>query len=135
MTLKTTRSLAFATACLTAIATMPAYAQTAGTYASPPGYSGPQAYQASASPNNALQPNQGNMPSSAAGTSGAAEMTNGPGPNRADTSSSRSAHQNVIQSKHYEQALETNRGFRQARMRKECGPITDPELRHQLQSG
>ena len=125
MTLKTTKSLAFATACLTAIATMPVYAQVAGTYASPPAYSGPQAYQASASP----QPNEGNMPSSAAGTSGAAEMTNGPGPDRAAKSSSRSAHQNVIQSKNYEQALGTNRGFRQARMRKECGPITDPELR------
>jgi len=129
MTFKTTRSLAFATACLTAIATMPVYAQNASTNASPPGYSGPQADQASAAANYGRLPNQGNMPSSAAGTSGAAEMTNGPGPNRANMSSSRSAHQNVIQSKHCEQALETNRGFRQARMRKECGPITDPELR------
>jgi len=45
-----------------------------------------------------------------------------------DVSDSRSARQNVIESKQYEQALRTNPGFRQARMRRECGPITDPEL-------
>ena len=42
---------------------------------------------------------------------------------------SASARQNVIQSKRYDRALETNRKFRQARVRKECGPISDPELR------
>jgi hypothetical protein len=42
-----------------------------------------------------------------------------------------SARRNVIQSQHYDRLLETNRGFRQARMRKECGPITDQELRQQ----
>ena len=129
MTLKTTRGLAFAAACLTAIATTPVYAQMAGTYASPPGNSGPQGDQGSVSPNYAPQPNQGNMPSSSAGTSGAAEMTNGPQANHGAMSSSRSAHQNVTQSQRYDRTLETNRGFRQARMRKECGPITDPELR------
>jgi hypothetical protein len=45
-----------------------------------------------------------------------------------DVSDSRSARQNVIESKQYEQALRTNPAFRQARMRQECGPITDPEL-------
>jgi hypothetical protein len=45
-----------------------------------------------------------------------------------DVSASRSARQNVIESKQYEQALRTNPAFRQARMRRECGPITDPEL-------
>src|SRR5208282_1585340 len=45
-----------------------------------------------------------------------------------DVSDSRSARQNVIESKQYEQALRTNPAFRQARMRKECGSITDPEL-------
>ena len=44
-------------------------------------------------------------------------------PVRADT-----ARQNVIQSERYDRLLETNRAFRQARMRKECGPITDPQL-------
>jgi hypothetical protein len=40
-----------------------------------------------------------------------------------------SARQNVVQSQRYDRMLETNRGFRQARMRKECGPVTDPQLR------
>jgi hypothetical protein len=39
-----------------------------------------------------------------------------------------SARQNVIQSRHYDRTLETNQAFRQARMRKECGPINDPQL-------
>lgn len=37
--------------------------------------------------------------------------------------------QNVRQSHQYDRMLETNRSFRQARIRKECGPITDPQLR------
>ena len=40
-----------------------------------------------------------------------------------------SPQQNVVQSQRYDRMLETNRAFRQARMRKECGPITDPQLR------
>jgi hypothetical protein len=47
-------------------------------------------------------------------------------PVRADT-----ARQNVIQSERYDRLLETNRAFRQARMRKECGPITDSQLHQQ----
>src|SRR5215469_11728595 len=42
--------------------------------------------------------------------------------------SSATARQNVIQSERYDRLLETNRSFRQARMRRECGPITDPQL-------
>jgi hypothetical protein len=49
--------------------------------------------------------------------------------NKGDVSESWSARQNVIESKRYERLLETNHAFRQARMRKECAPITDPELR------
>jgi hypothetical protein len=71
MILKTSISLAFAAACLTAVATMPAHAATG------------------------------------------------------------SARQNVSQSDHYTRMLETNRGFREARMRKECGPITGPQLHQQ----
>lgn len=128
MMLKITTSLAFAAACVTAIATMPAHAQMAGTYGSTPGYNGPQIYQGSTSPNYVPQPSQGNMPSSSAGTSGAMVVTNGPQANRGDMASSPSARRNVIQSQHYDRSLETNRGFRQARMRKECGPITDQQL-------
>jgi hypothetical protein len=43
--------------------------------------------------------------------------------------SSAAARQNVIQSERYDRLLEANGRFRQARMRRECGPITDPQLR------
>lgn len=46
-----------------------------------------------------------------------------------DVSESWSARQNMVDSKQYERKLATNAAFRKARMRKECGPITDPELR------
>src|SRR5215469_10397380 len=43
--------------------------------------------------------------------------------------SSAAARQNVTQSERYDRLLETNGSFRQARIRTECGPITDPQLR------
>jgi hypothetical protein len=46
-----------------------------------------------------------------------------------DVPQSAAARQNVIESRQYDRELETNRAFRQARMRKECDPISDPELR------
>ena len=69
-----------------------------------------------------------------AGTYGTAAGDNGlqsysPQASQGDMPQSRSARQNVIQSERYDRSLETNRKFRQARERKECGPITDPELR------
>ena len=45
-----------------------------------------------------------------------------------DVSESSSPQQNVIESKQYEHLLRANPAFRQARMKKECGPITDPQL-------
>src|ERR1700751_1176267 len=39
--------------------------------------------------------------------------------------SSTAARQNVIQGERYDRLLEANGSFRQARMRRECGPITD----------
>ena len=45
-----------------------------------------------------------------------------------DVSESPSAQQNVLESKQYEQLLRTNPAFRQVRMKRECGPITDPQL-------
>jgi hypothetical protein len=96
MLLKTATSLAFATACLTAVATLPAHAQLA-----------------------------------APGAPGTEVVTNGPQTTPGDMSPSWSARRNVIESQQYDRLLESNRGFRQARMRKECGPITDPELRQQ----
>jgi hypothetical protein len=49
--------------------------------------------------------------------------------NPGDVSSPRSAQQNVAESEQYERLLRTNPAFRKARMQKECGGITDPELR------
>jgi hypothetical protein len=56
-------------------------------------------------------------------------VTNGPQTDAGDVSPSWSARQNVIESQRYERLLQTSPGFRQARIRKECGPITDPQLR------
>jgi len=55
-------------------------------------------------------------------------VTNGPQTNAGDVSPSWSARQNVIESQRYERLLQTDPAFRQARMRKECGPINDPRL-------
>ena len=99
-----TVSLSFAVVCVTAIAIMPAHAQPAGTYGPAPGYNTPQ---------------------------GSAAYGSAPGYSGSQSSApqSASARRNVIESHQYDRALDTNRGFRQTRMRKECGPITDPELR------
>jgi hypothetical protein len=37
--------------------------------------------------------------------------------------------QNIRKSQRYDYLVSTNRNFRAARMRTECGPIRDPELR------
>jgi hypothetical protein len=37
--------------------------------------------------------------------------------------------QNLRKSQSYDHLLETNAAFRSSRVRKECGPITDPALR------
>lgn len=113
---KTLTGLAFATACLTGLATIPAQAQMAGPSGSPPAYSGQQ------------QNYQGSMPSTSAGMGGPEVISNGP---QGSPPPNWSARQNVVESQRYDRMLETNRGFRQARMRKECGPIADPELRQQ----
>ena len=55
-------------------------------------------------------------------------VTNGPQTDPGDVSTSWSARQNVIESQRYDRLLQTSRGFREARMRQECGPITDPQL-------
>jgi|GEM_PF-856470 len=112
MMLKRTTSLAFTVASLTAIATMPAHAQTAGPYGPAPGYTTPQGSAAYGTTPGYTTP-----------------QSSVPQPNQSGTAQSASARRNVIESHQYDRAVETNRTFRQARMRKECGPITDPELR------
>ena len=53
--------------------------------------------------------------------------TNGPQASRGDFGDW-SARRNVIESARYDRLLQTSMGFRHARMRKECGPISDPQL-------
>ena len=55
-------------------------------------------------------------------------VTNGPQASRGDFGDW-NARRNVIESRHYDRLLEISPGFRHARMRRECGPISDPELR------
>ncbi len=57
-------------------------------------------------------------------------VSNAPQPSRGDLGGW-SARRNNIQSARYDQLLQTNMGFRSARMKKECGPINDPQLRGQ----
>jgi len=61
-------------------------------------------------------------------TAGETVVTNGPQSSPGDGSPAWSARQNVVESRQYDRLLQTNRAFRQARMWKECGPITDQEL-------
>jgi hypothetical protein len=55
-------------------------------------------------------------------------VTNGPQANVETQSPNWSAQQNVIESQRYDRLVETSRTFREARMREECDPITDPQL-------
>jgi len=56
--------------------------------------------------------------------------TNGPQASRGDYGDW-SARRNVAESAQYDRLLQTSPGFRQARMRRECGPIGNPPLRDQ----
>ncbi len=57
-------------------------------------------------------------------------VTNGPQASRGDFGDW-SARRNVVESAHYDRLLQTNLAFRQARERKECGPIGDPQMHAQ----
>jgi hypothetical protein len=110
---------AFAAICLTAIATFPrAHAQMSpapgayGPYGPPPGTYAPRSQY---------------VPPSA----GTELITNGPQVNPGDVSPSWSPQRNVADSEQYDRLLTGNPAFRQARMRKECGPITDRQLHQQ----
>lgn len=60
--------------------------------------------------------------------SGAGLVTNGPQVNSANSSGPWSARQNVRDSQRYETALNSNSRYRASRVKKECGPINDPQL-------
>jgi hypothetical protein len=61
-------------------------------------------------------------------------VTNGPQADPGDMRGHWAAHRNVVESHQYEGLLQSNSKFRQARMNKECGPITDPQLHQQCLS-
>ena len=148
MIIKRAACLAFTAACLTGIATLPAaHAQTA--YGTAPAAAQPTGDPGGNSvglpgPNPGgpgLTPYSGGAPTAgtygataypaappAASTSNADVVTNGP---QGSPPPDWAARRNVIASEHYDRLLESNRGFRQARMRKECGPVTDPQLHQQ----
>ena len=130
MIIRETRRLAFAAVCLTMIATLSlARAQMSGI--------APGSYWASAGP---YWPPPYGLPPAAYGPApsrygpppgGIHVITNGPRTNPGDVSRSWSAQRNVVESEHYERLLKENPAFRQARIRKERGPIRDRQL-HRL---
>ncbi len=122
MTSKTVMSMAFAAGCALAVGAMPsAHAQT---YPQQPymGPTAPQPYMTQQQPMPA-EP----MPGQQASTT---VETNGPQASRGDFGDW-SARRNNIESAHYDRLLETNMAFRHARERRECGPISDPQLHQQ----
>jgi hypothetical protein len=149
MIIESATRLAVAAGCLTAIATLPmAHAQMGGTapgsywtppgaygYGPPPGAYGygppPGAYGYGPPPGAYAPQSQYVPPPPSAASAGTRLITNGPQTNPGDVSPSWSAQRNVAESEHYDRLLKGNPAFRQARMRKECGPITDPQLHRQ----
>ena len=150
MIIKNAARLAFAVVCLTAITTSYAshaqmgywpppgpYGPAPGAYGLPQGpYGSPRA--AYGPPPGAYGPPPGTYaPQHQYGPppAGPEVITNGPQTSPGDVSPSWSPQRNVAESQQYDRLLKESPAFRQARMRKECGPITDPQLhRHCLDS-
>ena len=102
------------------------YGPPQGTYPPPGAYgSSPGPYDAPPGP---YAPQSQYVPPPPPGTQ---LITNGPQTNPGNVSPSWSAQRNVAESEQYERLLKGNPAFRQLRMRKECGPITDPQLHRQ----
>jgi len=125
MITKRAARLAFAAVCLTAIATLSAAHAQMG-YWPPPGPYGPRLSAYGPAPGT-YAPQSRYVPSPA----GPQVITNGPQTGPGDVSPSWSPQRNVAESAQYERLLKESPAFRQARMRKECGPITDPQLHRQ----
>ena len=132
MITKRAARLAFAAVCLTAIATLSAAHAQMG-YWPPPGPYGPR-LSPYGPPPGAYGPAPGTYaPQSqyVPPPAGPQVLTNGPQTSPGDVSPSWSPQRNVAESQQYDRLLKENPAFRQARMRKECGPITDPQLHRQ----
>ena len=59
---------------------------------------------------------------------GAEVVTNGPQASPGDSPGSWSTRQNIRDSQRYDAVVHSNSGYRASRVKKECGPINDPEL-------
>jgi hypothetical protein len=59
---------------------------------------------------------------------GAEVVTNGPQASPGDNLGTWSKQRNVRDSQRYEAVVHSNRGYRASRVKKECGPINDPQL-------
>jgi hypothetical protein len=59
---------------------------------------------------------------------GAEVVTNGPQVNPGDSLGTWSKQQNLRDSQRYEAVVHSNSGYRASRVKKECGPINDPQL-------
>jgi hypothetical protein len=132
MMIKTTAGLALGAACLASLAGIcGAAAQMAPIPGPMPGYYGPPGYPGSWAAGTSY-PNwqYSGSPTAPYAASGPTEVvTNGPQTSAGDTSPSWSPQRNVAESAQYDRLLQVNPTFRDARMRRECGPITDPTLR------
>jgi len=102
------------------------YGPPPGAYSPAPGVYGPPPAAYGSAPGT-YAPQSQYVPPSA----GTQVITNGPQTNPGDVSPSWSAQRNVVESEQYDRLLKGNPAFRQARMRKECGPITDRQLHQQ----
>ena len=134
MIAKSAAYLAFAAVCLTAIATSSAAHAQMGYWPPPGAYS----YGPPPSPYGPPPGAYGPAPGTYAPQSryvpppaGPQVITNGPQTSPGDVSPSWSPQRNVAESEQYDRLLKENPAFRQARMRKGCGPITDPQLHQQ----
>jgi hypothetical protein len=130
MTNKTVSTLAFAAGFVLALGAMPsAHAQYHAPMASPSPpelVAWPTQHPYAGPPQAQMVP----MQRPYAGPPQAQMVTNGPQASRRNFGGW-SARRNNIESAQYDRLVQTNMGFRQARMRKECGPIGDPQLRDQ----
>jgi len=143
MIIKSARCLVFAAVCLTAIATLSAahaqmgYWPPSGSYGPPPGF--PQgSYGPPRAPYGPPPGAHGPAPGAytphgqyGSPPGGIQVITNGPQTNPGDVSPSWSPQRNVSESAQYERLVKESPAFRQTRMRKECGPITDSQLHRQ----
>ena len=141
MIIKCITLLAVAAVCLTAIATLSGahgqmgYWPWPSPYGPPPGaygYGLPQGpYGAPPSPYGPPQGVYGPQSRYVPPPAAIQVITNGPQTSPGDVSPSWSPQRNVAESAQYERLLKQSPVFRQARVRKECGPITDPLLHRQ----